>query len=164
MIYILMSMEKENLDTDAVKIKYGFLYNGYKRANYTWEIVIMYRKTLCLSLSVFLSGIGIIVQALVLLIFLFLFLQLNSAMRPFAERTLNEIEDISLAVQIITIYCGLFFISNVDSNSTTYNPNTDFVMTPQSQMIFFFTIIVVNLIFIFMWIFKFVMTLKTMFK
>lgn len=98
MIYILMSMEKENLDTDAVKIKYGFLYNGYKRANYTWEIVIMYRKTLCLSLSVFLSGIGIIVQALVLLIFLFLFLQLNSAMRPFAERTLNEIEDISLAV------------------------------------------------------------------
>jgi hypothetical protein len=52
----------------------------------------------------------------------------------------------------------------VDSSSTTYNPNTDFVMTPNSQLIFFFTIIAANLIFIFMWIFKFVMTLKTMFK
>jgi hypothetical protein len=111
MIYILMSKEKENLDTDAAKIKFGFLYNGYKRANYTWEIVIMYRKIVCLCLSVFLSGIGIIVQALVLLILLVVFIGLNSALRPFAERTLNEIEDISLATQIITIYCGLFFIS-----------------------------------------------------
>jgi hypothetical protein len=115
MIYVLMAKERENLDTDSAKIKYGFLYNGYKRSNYTWEIVIMYRKTICLCLAVFLSGIGIIVQALVLLILLVVFLSLNSAMRPFAERTLNEIEDISLIVQIITIYCGLFFISGVDS-------------------------------------------------
>ena len=98
MIFVLMSKEKENLETDAAKIKYGFLYNGYKTANYTWEIVIMYRKTLCLCLAVFLSGIGIIVQALVLLILLVVFLSLNSAMRPFKVRTLNEIEDISLAV------------------------------------------------------------------
>ena len=164
MIYILMSKEKENLDTDAAKIKYGFLYNGYKRANYTWEIVIMYRKTICLSLAVFLSGIGIIVQALVLLILMVVFLSLNSTMRPFAERTLNEIEDISLATQIITIYCGLFFISQVDKNSSSYNPNTDFTMTENNQYVLFFTIIIVNLIFIFMWTFKFIMTLKSMFK
>jgi hypothetical protein len=96
-IWVLMSKEKDNLNTDSAKIKFGFLFNGYKRANYTWEIVIMYRKTLCLCLSVFLSGIGIIVQALFLLIILGVFLSLNSAKRPFAERTLNEVEDISLA-------------------------------------------------------------------
>ena len=61
MIYVLMYKERENLDTDAAKIKFGFLFNGYKRENFTWEIVIMYRKTLCLCLAVFLSGIGIIV-------------------------------------------------------------------------------------------------------
>jgi hypothetical protein len=111
MIYVLMYKERENLDTDAAKIKFGFLFNGYKRENFTWEIVIMYRKTICLCLAVFLSGIGIIVQALLLLILMVLFLSLNGAKRPFGERTLNEIENISLATQIVTIYCGLFFIS-----------------------------------------------------
>jgi len=37
-------------------------------------------------------------------------------------------------------------------------------MTEESQYVFFFTIMVVNIIFFFMWTFKFIMTLKTMFK
>jgi hypothetical protein len=61
MIYVLMAKEKENLGTDAAKIKFGFLFNGYKPSNYYWEIVIMYRKIICLSISVFLNGMGIIV-------------------------------------------------------------------------------------------------------
>jgi hypothetical protein len=110
--YLLMSKEKETLDTQASKIRFGFLYNGYKRENYYWEIIIMYRKIICLFIAVFLHGIGIIVQALVLLILLVVFMQLNNVMRPFGTRSLNEIEDISLTTQIITIYCGLFFISS----------------------------------------------------
>jgi hypothetical protein len=97
MIYVLMRKEKNNLETDAAKIKFGFLFNGYKTSNFTWEIVIMYRKTICLCLSVFLRDIGIIVQALVLLILMVAFLSLNSSLRPFKERTLNEIENISLS-------------------------------------------------------------------
>ena len=96
MIYILMAKEKERLDTDAAKIKYGFLYNGYKRDNYYWEIIIMYRKIFCLFISVFLNGVGIVVQALVLLILLVVFTQLNNVTRPFGTRALNEVEDMSL--------------------------------------------------------------------
>lgn len=53
--YILMAKEKERLDTTAAKIRFGFLYNGYKRDNYFWEIVIMYRKIICLFIAVFLA-------------------------------------------------------------------------------------------------------------
>jgi hypothetical protein len=60
MIYALMAKEKERLDTDAAKIRYGFLYNGYKRDAYFWEIVVMYRKIVCLFIAVFLKPIGIV--------------------------------------------------------------------------------------------------------
>ena len=111
MIYLLMAKEKERLSTTAAKIRFGFLYNGYKRDNYFWEIVIMYRKIFCLIIAVFLKTAGIIIQALVLLIILVLFAGVNNSLRPFANRSLNEIEDLSLLIQVITIFCILFFIS-----------------------------------------------------
>ena len=73
------------------------MYNGYKRHNYFWEIVIMYRKILCIFIAVFLNRVGIVVQALVLLILLVVFMQANATRRPFAARALNDIEAMSLA-------------------------------------------------------------------
>lgn len=96
-VFILMRKEKDKLDTIAVKQRFGFLYNGYKRHNYFWEIVIMYRKILCIFIAVFLNRVGIIVQALVLLLLLVTFLQANNNRRPFANRSLNDIEGMSLA-------------------------------------------------------------------
>ena len=73
-VLIMMNREADKMDTVAVKQKFGFLYNGYKRHNFYWEIVIMYRKILCIFIAVFLNRVGIIVQALVLLILLVIFL------------------------------------------------------------------------------------------
>jgi hypothetical protein len=89
----------------------------------------MYRKILCIFIAVFLNKVGIIVQALVLLIVLVLFLQANSSNRPFAERALNDLESCSLSTQIVTIYCGIFFLSAKDPNSSSFNPNTDFALS-----------------------------------
>ena len=41
-------------------------------------------------------------------------MQVNSMRRPFIARALNDIEDLSLMTSVITIYCGLFFISSKD--------------------------------------------------
>jgi hypothetical protein len=89
----------------------------------------MYRKILCIFIAVFLNRAGIIVQALVLLIMLVVFLQVNSTNRPFAERALNDIEALSLATQIVTIYCGIFFISAKDISSGTFDKNRDFYLS-----------------------------------
>lgn len=97
-IYVLMSKEKDQLDTPGALYRFGFLYNGYKRDNYFWEIIIMYRKITCLVVSVFLGSQGIIVQALVLLILLVFFMLLNDAKRPFGSRALNETESIAIFV------------------------------------------------------------------
>jgi hypothetical protein len=53
-IYGLMEKLKNGLDTQKAKIRYGFLYKGYKKDNFYWEIVIMYRKIISLFLVVLL--------------------------------------------------------------------------------------------------------------
>lgn len=69
-------------------------------------------------------------------------------------RQLNDIEGLSLTTQIITIYCGIFFVSNkpLDSN---FNVNKDFHLPPEGQFFFFIIIATCNILFIFLWVFKF---------
>ena len=61
-VFVLLRREKDRLDTLAVKEKFGFLFGGYKKTSYFWEIVIMYRKIIMIFISVFLNTIGLVVQ------------------------------------------------------------------------------------------------------
>jgi len=70
-IFVLMRKECGTLETQATKQKFGFLFNGYKRDTYFWEIVIMYRKILCIFIGIFVKGS--ILQAMVMLIVLLFF-------------------------------------------------------------------------------------------
>jgi hypothetical protein len=163
-VLVMMRKEEDKLDTVAVKQKFGFLYNGYKRHNYFWEIIIMYRKILCIFIAVFMNRIGIVVQALVLLILLVIFMQANASRRPFAARALNDIEAMSLATQIVTIYCGIFFISSKDINNPTFNKNKDFYLDENSKLLFFFIIAFCNVSFILLWFTKFVVIIRVLIK
>ena len=140
----------------SAKEKFGFLYNGYKRKDYYWEIIIMYRKILSIFVSVFLNRIGVIVQALVILIILVVFMQMNSMKRPFIARALNDIEDLSLMTSVITIYCGLFFISSKDKTSSDFNPDKDFYLDPTGQLILFVVIVLANGAFFTVWLIKYI--------
>lgn len=153
-IFVLMRKESGKLETLAAKQKFGFLFNGYKRNNYFWEIVIMYRKILCIFIAILLKGKGIILQAMVMLIVLLFFLQANSGRRPFLNRALNDIENLSLITQLITIFCGIFFISARDPLSSNFDKNKDFSLDPVSQYIFFIVIAGCNLMFVVLWLLK----------
>jgi hypothetical protein len=97
---------------------------------------------------------GIILQAMVLLIVLLFFLQANSSRRPFLNRALNDIENLSLMSQLITIFCGIFFLSAKDPNSESFDKNKDFSLDPITQYIFFIVIAGINLLFILVWLLK----------
>lgn len=163
-VWILMRSNREGLDTIAVKEKFGFLYNGYKRSSYFWEIVIMYRKILMIGISVFMNRIGLIFQALVLLILMVSFLQLNNTLRPFATRDLNDIEDLSMIAGIVTIYCGILFITSKDPSSPSFDPTSDFSLPTWGALLTFFVIIIANLVFVFTWAIKFIAIIRTMIK
>jgi hypothetical protein len=151
-IYWLMAKEERDLDTDETKIQFGFLYLGYKRDVYFWEIIIMYRKIIALMIAVLLSSTGVIVQASLLIAFLGVNSQVNSTMRPFITRQLNDTEDLSILAQLLTIYCGLFFEQiELEPDSTEDEKR----IAEWTKMFLFAIIFVTNLIFLITWAINF---------
>ena len=91
-------------------------------------------------------------------------MQANASRRPFAARALNDIESMSLATQIVTIYCGIFFISSKDINSDSFNKNKDFHLDENSKIFFFGVIAFCNVSFVILWVTKFVVTIRVLIK
>lgn len=60
--FVLMSRVRKNLVKMEVKELYGFLYNGYKKEFYYWEVIIMYRKIFMIAIAVILKNYGTITQ------------------------------------------------------------------------------------------------------
>jgi len=110
--FTLLTRERETLDKLATKEKFGFLYNGYKKDFYYWEIVIMYRKIAIIFIAVFISSSGVVTQALIVFLLLIIFIVINLKKAPFMTVVLNDLETLSMVTSMVTVYCGLFYISN----------------------------------------------------
>ena len=69
--YILLTREKSKLNTLELRQKFGFLYRGYRKDYYYWEIVIMYRKIAMVVISVIIGNLGVITQVRIFLIIIY---------------------------------------------------------------------------------------------
>ncbi|CAG9321390.1 unnamed protein product [Blepharisma stoltei] len=120
-----------------VRLRFGFLFNGYQLSRYYWEFIIIYSKIILICLSVFLSNMALKVQALIAAILLSIFLQLQYSNSPYIEPSLNRMELQAKIVCVITIYSGLFYLTG----SLGY-----------SAKLFFFTLIIIaNCYFLVYW-------------
>ena len=167
--WIVLSKNKKNLEMIDLREKYGFLYNGYKKSFYFWESVIMYRKIIIIFISVFLSEFGTITQALVVFLVLILFLILNIKLKPFAFEVLNDMEMLSIITSILTVYCGLYFLSD---NPEVYNSSDDSVssadnglrLSTATKFILFLVILISNLVFFSYWTYKMLSEIKNLLR
>jgi hypothetical protein len=57
---VLLTKLRKNLDVLETREKYGFLYRGYRKEFFFWEIIIMYRKIALIFIAVFISAYGTI--------------------------------------------------------------------------------------------------------
>jgi hypothetical protein len=110
---ILMHLirRRKQLKEILTKLRFGFLYNGFKKSKFYWEFVIMYRKVLIICCVVFIGNRSIPIQALTVILLLLNFLIVQYLTRPYANKQLNEMELRSILVATVTIYCGLFFLT-----------------------------------------------------
>lgn len=152
-----MAKEEKDLDTEDVKVMFGFLYQGYKLDVYFWEVIIMYRKIICLLIATLMAPLGIFTQATLLIVVLVICLNVNAANRPYINRSLNDTEDLSILANLITVYCGLFFEPNkprkTDSEAEKMKKNV-------TINLLFITILVVNVMFVVQWLVNFVASVK----
>ena len=109
---ILMGLvvQRKKLNNLSVKLRFGYLFKGYKVTKFYWEFIIIYRKLLIIVIATFLSGVARITQALVALYLLLLFLLLHHHSLPYSHPSLNIMEHRSLLVSIATIFFGLFYL------------------------------------------------------
>ncbi|CDW74640.1 UNKNOWN [Stylonychia lemnae] len=150
--FVLLERDHKSLDSLIIRQKYGFLYRGFKRRFYYWEIVITYRKIFLIFIQIFLVQYGVITQAMLVLMMLIIFMAINLTKQPFQTQTLNELETLSLITSLLTIFCGVFFIVSVDQTDLQSNQNLS-----DSQVI-----LLSNLIFFTFWTFKMVIEIKHM--
>ena len=69
----------------------------------------------------------------------------------------------SVATQIITIYCGIFFIS-AKARDENFNENSDFELTEGGKILLVMVIAACNSFFILLWIMKFMEISREMIK
>ena len=62
----------ENNEITQLKMKYGFLFSGYRAQTFFWEIMLMYRKIFIIMASVFLSTVSSEAQVLVVIFIIIL--------------------------------------------------------------------------------------------
>jgi hypothetical protein len=106
----LLKKNKNNLDDEAFKGPYGFLYLGYKNEKYYWEFIILYRKIIMIFISVFMASYNVDVQAICVLGVGFISYNLHISSNPFLEDDLNDLEKRSLMSATFTIYCGCYYL------------------------------------------------------
>ncbi|CDW87604.1 UNKNOWN [Stylonychia lemnae] len=165
---IILIKIRNNLNRVSIREMYGFLYRGYKVQFYYWEIVITSRKILIIFITVFVgTSFGLIAQALIMLIVLILFLVINHQFKPFNTQALNDLETISLVTSMISVYSGIFFL--LDKSTSWIESNQDYsrgvIQLPEAfKKLFFYLILISNVVFFIFWIYKMYQELKSRFR
>ena len=138
LILLFLYRHRTKLDDVSLRVKFGYLFNGYSSQKFYWEFIIIYRKLLLISIAVFLSRVSDMVQALLAFSILAVSLALQESHTPFKSRSLNVLEFRSLLVSVVTIFCGLYYLSGGLSTG--------------ADSVFFSVIIAVNVYFVQFWV------------
>ena len=87
---------------------YMFLYGGYNREHYYWEVIIMLRKVTLNLVLVVMASASALAQGLVVLITLHFCIWAHVRYQPYAEGILNRIELCSLFLAASVLLLGFF--------------------------------------------------------
>jgi hypothetical protein len=136
LIYLIKCRHK--LDLTSNRLRLGFIYNGYERRKYYWELVILYRKMLIISIAVFLGNVSIYVQALSAMLVILVALALQSKHNPYVVSAMNELELRGILVGGVTVYGGMYSLSGS--------------MDDSSMVIIFVIIVTLNAYFLGYWL------------
>lgn len=112
---------RHRLNDESVKRKFGFLYYGYRQEYYFWESWVMIRKIFIVFVTTFVHQIGPLTEVTSALIVCGISLGLHLQFDPFMNKTLNDMESLSLYASILTLVFGIYFYSDeIDAPSRTF--------------------------------------------
>jgi hypothetical protein len=113
----------DNLQTHAVRSRYGLFFAAYKQERFYWEIVLSLRKIIVTGLGVFGPLWGVVRQTQVALLVLSIFIVVEIVGDPFKEssprhKILARLESSTLIVLYLTMWSGTMIFSSAEANDT----------------------------------------------
>ena len=111
-VLVVMIKRFRDLGKNHNKVVFGFIYNGFKNGKFFWEFVILFRKIFIICISVFMSQGSSTIQALTVVVLLLAALYLQYSQNPYNCKQLNNMEIEALLTATLTIYCGLYYLSD----------------------------------------------------
>lgn len=117
--FILLIHHKRSMDTLKTKLKFGIIYFGFSDKRYYWEFMILFRKLVLITLSVFVGNYSRNAQALMILAALIVYLYIQLKCEPYATKDLNSLETYYILVSAVTVYTGLYDLT-VDMSKFYY--------------------------------------------
>ena len=109
--FLLLKKEQQKLHTKEVLGTLGFLYSGFRKGTYYWEMIIMVRKMLVVFIVVFLDNYTHF-QLYAAMWTLLFFTLLNIFTRPFKFKVLWSLENMSLMTISISLNLGLVYFED----------------------------------------------------
>ena len=105
----LKSEEATRLDDEDVQRRWGFLYRGYERQYFWWELVVTGRKVGMVLIAVMLEEWGPGVQALAAISMIQICMIVHARKEPFSYANQDGLETQSLACSFVCLLGGMVF-------------------------------------------------------
>jgi hypothetical protein len=118
-ILAVWKLSRSDRGSDQIVTVYGFLYSGYKKEYWYWEILVLLRKISVAAISVFLSAevssandlqvnSSQYQQGLLATLVISVALYIQLKLEPFEGDDLNGVESMGLVVSVMSLYLGLW--------------------------------------------------------
>jgi hypothetical protein len=148
---IALIHKREKRNTLEVREELGYLYNGFLNHAFYWESIIMYRKFIMVMLSTAFSLAGRKVQSMLVFGLMIFIICLHSLIKPFMTPSLNNLETMSILALTLTIFAGIFFVTDSSNNPTTVRTRNEFELNDTEKIILFMMFVLSNLLFFLWW-------------
>lgn len=99
------------LQTKILIRNLGFMYRGYKKEVYFWEIVIFARKFFLIFIGIYTDSFPQQIKPTILVMFLVGYLYLQIHFKPYEFKYLNYLEIFSLVTAFLTTCIGIIMLS-----------------------------------------------------
>ena len=94
---------------------YDYLFSGFVKQAWYWEIWNAIRKSLIMACSVFFQSWGLPMQLWASLGLLAFFLGLFAQVKPYNDRILNRLEVYALTADFLTLFMGMGLYTNINA-------------------------------------------------
>ncbi|CAI2367266.1 unnamed protein product [Moneuplotes crassus] len=117
-IFVILYKNRHNLEKEIIQKYFLIVYQGLKSERFYWEIFNTFRKFMVLAFNVFLSTADPNYRVLCAIICLIIMMKVQERLKPYKNPENNRIEIIGIIAGLITLYCGIVFITKEKSLSS----------------------------------------------